>query len=399
MLDELEIGTEFDGSVAKNSKEPRSKDISNDIYTGEENLSEIFQGLKAYKGVINLDSIFSKNGGERLSGMYFAENATFYKITYANRDAVLKVGKLSPQSIVNDYVEFWNEACVLANLDGAGGAPKLYLFDPDVPAIIMEHCNGKSICNLRLQDWKECDLIRVLREVAFKLQEIEDMNTKHRTINVHNILVEEPLPTDGSKPKVRIINFNVARLRGVVSNAWSSLLYAKALCTQNIGINEDDAQSFGFLMQTLFHCLPFQPSEALCKIKRSAMDYDQAKRSTIGDLVKMFDFLSKYGVEDFEVKTKGTFSDTDTHMLEISKSKSDIKYKIKEYLGENLDEKQVELNSLLNMEIVQNGLSSTNINANEDSEDEVPIETKNKIIYKYGQQVGMNDGIASVTPG
>ncbi|KAK7072236.1 hypothetical protein SK128_004079 [Halocaridina rubra] len=320
------------------------------VFITEEKMNHICSSLDKYKGTLDVQTLIKSEDERAIDNI---GNAVYYKITYDNRDAVLKVGESWTTSFkANDYLQFWREAYILAELDGAGAAPKLYLFDPDVPAILMEHCKGKRLRNLQVDKWNESDLISVLKEVALKLQEIDHMNMSHRTINGFHILVEEPLPDDVSKPKVRLIHFQCARVCDVpmcLSIMQSPAGTFENVCRRRIGLTDDDVHSMGFLMQQLFPSLSFTPSIALYRIKEAALR-DLEIRPTIGELVQMFEALSEYG-DEREKDHKETFGAEKAQESQLPNSKSATK--LSQLMGEVAGEKRVQLQLQLCKDLAQ----------------------------------------------
>ncbi|KAK4306495.1 hypothetical protein Pmani_021680 [Petrolisthes manimaculis] len=110
-------------------------------------------------------------------------------VKYKDEDAVLKVG------LYNDNFHqqmFNNEAHVLFNLDGAGGAPRLIMAAVNSPMILMTYVPHPTLRDVLLQRTlqSQSQALSMFRSMALAFAQVHELGYVHLDVKKDNILVD-----------------------------------------------------------------------------------------------------------------------------------------------------------------------------------------------------------------
>ncbi|KAK3881403.1 hypothetical protein Pcinc_004785 [Petrolisthes cinctipes] len=216
-------------------------------------------------------------------------NAEVFTVKYQGRLACLKEGR--NDSITNC---FRDEADILLEVGGAGGAPTLLAYATDAPLIVTTLCQG-----VQLRDWihsqppymNTTNFLDLAKEVATNLRDIHYTDVIHNDIKDDNILVYF---TDG-RPKINIIDFGLATKIGYpvyfIYNTpevyYRFPWYAPEVFYGKTTNYRSDVYSLGVLFHNILRvlseeeCLTFQPPWDLINLLDHMTHYDWIKRPSM----------------------------------------------------------------------------------------------------------------------
>ncbi|XP_064093869.1 uncharacterized protein LOC135206392 [Macrobrachium nipponense] len=166
-----------------------------------------------------------------------------YKVRYKGQTAAFKVGRMFGAN-----ERFENEAKILMELNGAGGAPAPLAITRNPPGIIMEFCSGVTYLKiLASPDINTYNKLRVLPVAAKMLHEIHLKGIVHNDVKDDNIMVE--LRGEDQTPRVRIIDFGIScNMTDCFGNRHSPAsdvrLFGFMICSLNIGLRIDIPDEF-----------------------------------------------------------------------------------------------------------------------------------------------------------
>ena len=100
---------------------------------------------------------------------------------------------------------FLEQAEVMAKLDGAGGAPRVFAACSDKAVILMEYCEGVPLDNVYASAQPD-DQTRIEADVKLKVEELHRAGYCHMDIHGHNVMVCGP----PGQYQVRLVDFGCA---------------------------------------------------------------------------------------------------------------------------------------------------------------------------------------------
>lgn len=132
-------------------------------------------------------------------------NGIVFLVSYEGEKCALKIGVSERQS-----ESFERERHILETLAGAGGAPRALAYCPEMPALLMSFCHGKTLDELlsgssHLSDWDYLNIALLLCEA---LQEIHQAGVIHVDLKSDNVIIETS--ESGYPVGVRVIDFGHA---------------------------------------------------------------------------------------------------------------------------------------------------------------------------------------------
>ncbi|KAK3857296.1 hypothetical protein Pcinc_036444 [Petrolisthes cinctipes] len=226
-----------------------------------------------------------------LGGGYSAEAFT---VKYQGRLACLKRGRMD--SLTKN---FRNEARLLLEVGGAGGAPTLLAYATDAPLIVTTLCQG-----IQLREWiisqppymTTTNFLELAKEVVTTLRDVHNTDVIHNDIKDDNILVYF---TDG-RLKINIIDFGLATKIGTpvyfhydTRDDYDRFpWYAPEVYYGETTDYVSDVYSLGVLfydiLQVLMEeeCLTFQPPQDLINLLDHMTDYDWLERPSMNKVIE-----------------------------------------------------------------------------------------------------------------
>ncbi|KAK4313122.1 hypothetical protein Pmani_015508 [Petrolisthes manimaculis] len=221
-------------------------------------------------------------------------NAEAFTVKYQGRLACLKRGRKDSLSIF-----FKDEAQILLEVGGAGGAPTLLAYATDAPLIVTTLCQG-----IQLRQWihsqptymNTTNFLDLAKEVVTNLKDVHNTDVIHNDIKDDNILVYF---TDG-RLKINIIDFGLAtKIGSPVYFTYETRdeydkfpWYAPEVFYGETTDYVSDVYSLGVLFYNILQdlrdeeCLTFQPPEDLINLLDRMTHYDWIERPSMNKVIE-----------------------------------------------------------------------------------------------------------------
>ena len=207
-----------------------------------------------------------------------------YNVNYKGREMVMKIPN-----------QFWGkpfkeEVKALTELEGAGGAPKLFEYSHDPVVIFMEKCSGQEYFEaLRNGRVSPNLLFKALPEIARKLNEIHDKGFIHVDFKAENIMFDVK---NNGRIIVRIIDYGLSRKKGeFIKFDNPSSIYPPEYSTGAFADPASDVYSLGCLIEKVAKSL----SVDLYDVARAA------KRDRREDRPTLFQIIEELEKKEFKI--------------------------------------------------------------------------------------------------
>lgn len=133
-----------------------------------------------------------------------------HKVEYRKMVCVMKTGKGKGETESDIMDRVVKEALTLHEINGAGGAPRVWALAQDAPVIIMSLCKGKELDSITFnKDSSIPKLAELLHTVGISLSSLHAVGCMHNDLKPDNIMMDK---TKDGKLKISIIDFGAATL-------------------------------------------------------------------------------------------------------------------------------------------------------------------------------------------
>ena len=139
-------------------------------------------------------------------------NGKAFKVLYDKTVACLKVGKHGKDQLI----EFWREANIMTQLDGAGGSPEVLAVATDTPAMVTSFVPYPTLMQV-IEDGQvttQRQLLHIVLSVAKRLGQVHQAGFAHCDLKEDNIMV------DMDNVETYLIDFGIATKIGRINRDY-----------------------------------------------------------------------------------------------------------------------------------------------------------------------------------